>query len=109
VQFGTTSDIFCEDYLPDAEVTRLNRAPDTILELNLGRVDAIVIDRAVADQFIGDNPGLRILERPLGSESYGIAMRKGNTELLDKINGILAELRSSGEYDRIYGMFFATE
>ena len=106
VQFGTTSDIFCEDYLPEAVVTRLNRAPDTILELNTGRVDAIVIDRAVADQFIGDNPGLIILSEPLGSESYGIAVTKGNTELLNKINDALRELRQSGEYDRIFGMFF---
>jgi len=106
VQFGTTSDIFCADYLPDATITRLNRAPDTVLELNNGQVDAIVIDKAVADQFIDDNPGLRILEEPLGSESYGIAVRKGNAELLGAINAALAELKGNGEYDRIYAMFF---
>jgi polar amino acid transport system substrate-binding protein len=106
VQFGTTSDLFCEDYLPDADVTRLNRAPDTVLELNLGRVDAIVIDRAVADQFINDNPGLRILDEPLGSETYGIALQKGNTELLNRINAALQQLRDNGEYQRIYDMFF---
>jgi len=106
VQFGTTSDIFCEDYLPDAIVTRLNRAPDTVLELRNDRVDAIVIDRAVADQFIGDNPGLRILDEPLGSESYGIALQKGNSELLAEINSALRTLMDSGEYDRIFGMFF---
>jgi polar amino acid transport system substrate-binding protein len=108
VQFGTTSDIFCEDYLPDATVTRLNRAPDTVLELNNGRVDAIVVDKAVADQFIGDNPGLRILDEALGSESYGIAMNKGS-DLLGPINDALKQLRDNGEYQRIYNMFFAGE
>jgi len=106
VQFGTTSDLFCEDYLPDAIVTSLNRAPDTVLELRNGRVDAIVVDKAVADQFIGDNPGLRILGEALGSESYGIAVQKGNSDLLGKINNALSELRSSGEYDRIFNLFF---
>jgi polar amino acid transport system substrate-binding protein len=108
VQFGTTSDIFCEDYLPEATVTRLNRAPDTVLELNNGRVDAIVIDRAVADQFINDNPGLRILDDPLGSENYGIAMMKGS-DLLGPINDALETLKANGEYDRIYDMFFKGE
>jgi polar amino acid transport system substrate-binding protein len=108
VQFGTTSYIFCADYLPDAEVIALNRAPDTVLELNLGRVDAIVIDRAVADQFIGDNPGLRILDEALGSENYGIAMNKGS-DLLAPINDALETLRKNGEYQRIYDMFFAGE
>lgn len=108
VQFGTTSDIFCEDYLPDAEVTRLNRAPDTILELNLGRVDAIVVDRAVADQFIHDNPDLRILDEPLGSESYGIAFTKGS-DLVEQVNDALRQLKNNGEYDRIYNIFFGGE
>jgi polar amino acid transport system substrate-binding protein len=108
VQFGTTSDLFCEDYLPEAEITRLNRAPDTVLELNNGRVDAIVVDRAVADQFINDNPGLRILDEPLGSESYGIAMNKGS-DLRIPINDALQQLKNSGEYQRIYNMFFMGE
>ena len=106
VQFGTTSDIICAWYLPDATITRLNRAPDTVLELRNGRVDAIIIDRAVADQFISDNPDLRILDEPLGTESYGIAVAKGNTELLDKINNALRELKSSSEYERIFALFF---
>jgi len=106
VQFGTTSDIFCEDYLPDAIVTRLNRAPDTVLELQDGRVDAIVIDRAVADEFFREYPGLKIIDEPLGSESYGIAMQKGNTELLNKINAALTKLKQSGEYDSIFATWF---
>ncbi|MCL2697278.1 MAG: basic amino acid ABC transporter substrate-binding protein [Oscillospiraceae bacterium] len=106
VQFGTTSYLFCADYLPDAEVIALNRAPDTVLELNNGNVDAIVVDRAVADQFISDNPGLRILSEPLGSENYGIAMQKGS-DLLEPINDALKQLKDNGEYDRIYNMFFA--
>jgi polar amino acid transport system substrate-binding protein len=105
VQFGTTSDIFVSRVLETATLTRMNRAPDTVLELNNDRVDAIVIDRAVADIFISDNPGLVILDRALGAENYGIAMNKGS-DLLGPINEALALLKSNGEYDRIFNMFF---
>ena len=106
VQEGTTSDIFCEDSLPDAEITRFKRAPDTVLELKSGRVDAIVIDRGVADQFIGDNPDLKILDDVLAEEVYAIAVKKGNDELLGKLNAAIRSLMDSGEYQRIYDAYF---
>ena len=106
VQLGTTSDLIVEWELPDASVTQMNRAPDTILELRAGRVDAIVIDVDVANQFIGDNPDLVLLDENLGYESYGMAINKGNPELLTAINNALQELKASGEYDRIFNMFF---
>ena len=106
VQLGTTSDVFVEDELPDANVTRLSSPPTTVLELTTGRADAIVIDLEVANQFINDHPGLRILDDPLGMESYGMAVNRDNAELLDDINRALESLKASGEYDRIWDMFF---
>ena len=108
MQLGTTSDLFCSLELPDAEITRLQRAPDTVLELRSGRVEAIVVDRDVANQFIGDNPDLIILDQELGHESYGIAVNKDNVELLNDINRVLQELKDDSEYDRIFNMFFET-
>jgi polar amino acid transport system substrate-binding protein len=105
VQFGTTSDIFVSRVLSDSAITRLNRAPDTVLELNNNRVDAIVIDREVANMFLADNQGLRILDEALGSENYGIAMNKGS-DLLAPINDALQTLKNNGEYERIFNMFF---
>ena len=106
VQLGTTSDLIVEWELPDASVIQMNRAPDTILELRAGRADAIVIDADVANQFIGDNPDLILLDEILAVESYGMAVNKGNPELLAAINNALEELKNSGEYDRIFNMFF---
>jgi len=106
VQLGTTSDLIVEWELPDAQITRMNRAPETILELRAGRVDAIVIDVDVANQFINDNPDLIILNENLGYESYGMAVNKGNPALLAAINDALRQLNASGEYDRVFNMFF---
>ena len=38
-------------------------------------------------------------------EQYGIAVKKGNAELLDKLNKGLAAIRADGTYDRIYAQY----
>ena len=110
VQMGTTSDTIVTSILElEANIVRLNTATDTILELNTGRVDAIVIDEAVAMQFIDMHPNFVILESPLAMEEYAIAVNRGNNELLTQINDALAQLVASGEYQRIYNLFFGGE
>jgi len=106
VQMGTTSHMMAEWYLSEVEILAYVNAPMTVMELNAGRVDAIVIDAGVAAQFISDNPGLRILPDPLGVEQYAIAVYMGNPELLEQINDALSQLMNNGELDRIYQMFF---
>jgi len=106
VQLGTTSDLWADLNLPNASITRLQSPPDTIPELRTGRADAIIIDREVANQFISDASDLVVLDEELGREVYGMAIALDNTELLDKINGALESLKTSGEYDRIFDNWF---
>ena len=109
VQLGTTSDIMLDWFLPYADVRQFRNAPDTVLALTSGQADAIVIDRSVADQFINDVDGLRILEQVLAVEEYAIAVNINDTELVARLNDALAELVASGEMQRIYDMFFGGE
>ena len=55
--------------------------------LNNGQVDCVVIDNAPAQEFVEANPGLTILETPYAEENYAIGVNKGNTQLLDALNG----------------------
>lgn len=52
---------------------------------------------------MAEKNGLKVIEDPeaFESEEYAIAVKKGNTELLDKINKTLDELKSSGEIEQI--------
>ena len=69
-----------------------------IMELVNGKADVVVIDSATALQYIAGTEGLKIVEdaETFASEEYGIAIKKGNTELLDAINAVLAELLVAG-------------
>ncbi|MNP30008.1 ABC transporter glutamine-binding protein GlnH precursor [compost metagenome] len=40
--------------------------------------------------------------KPFTDEPYGIAVQKGNADIVQAINDTLKELHDSGEYDKIY-------
>jgi polar amino acid transport system substrate-binding protein len=72
-------------------------------------VDAVVIDNEPAKVFVSQNNGLKILETEYVIEEYAIAVAKGNTELLDKINAALAELTESGQIQAILDKYIKAE
>ena len=66
-----------------------------------GKIDAVIIDREPAKVFVKENEGLKILDEAFTEEEYAIAVKKGNTELLDKMNAAIKELKESGELQKI--------
>ena len=69
--------------------------------LQQGKVDCVVIDQEPAKAFVAENPGLKILDTEYVTEDYAIAVKKGNTELLDQINETLAKLKADGTLQSI--------
>ena len=110
VQIGTTSAKETK-VIPGAEAKELNTPADCFMELKNGGVDAVVNDRPVNDYFIhsSQQTGVKTLPDRLTSEDYGIAVAKGNTELLTKINDALKKLKDNGEYDKIFAKWFGDQ
>ncbi|MCL2362515.1 MAG: transporter substrate-binding domain-containing protein [Defluviitaleaceae bacterium] len=109
VQGGTTGYFFVSDEL-DANVLPYIRASEAFAALLGGRVDAVVIDSAVAQRFVNANPdALRIVRdnEAFGDENYGIAVRFGEYDLLDTINEVIAAMHASGELAELY--YYYTE
>ena len=99
VQMGTTGDIYVSDF-KDATIERYNKGADAVLALSQGKVDAVVIDNEPAKAFVAQNEGLKILEEPFENEEYAICVAKGS-DLTEKINGALKELKAEGKVDEI--------
>lgn len=74
------------------------KGTDAIMELVNGKCDVVVLDSATAQKYVSDNEGLKIVEDAAAfeSEEYAIAVKKGNTELLDKINKAIEAKLSDG-------------
>ncbi|MBD5518901.1 MAG: basic amino acid ABC transporter substrate-binding protein [Lachnospiraceae bacterium] len=79
------------------------KGTEAVLELVNGKCDVVVIDSATAQKYVGDNEGLKIVEdaSAFESEEYAIAVQKGNTELLDKINASVEKMLSDGTINEL--------
>lgn len=108
VQLGTTGDIYADD-IENATVERYNKGFEAVQALTQGKIDAVIIDREPAKVFVAQNDGLKILDEAFTEEDYAIAVAKGNTELLEKINAALAELKESGKLDEIVAKYITAE
>ena len=106
VQEGTTGDMYATDNLP-AKVERYNKALDAVLDLKNGRLDAVMVDAAPSEYLAKNVGGVVVLEENLSEEQYGIAMKKEDTQLQEKVNVALKELVESGEYDALYAKYFS--
>ena len=109
VQLGTTGDIYASGDYGDENVIRYGKGADAIIALQGGDVDAVIIDNEPAKNFVANNEGLTILETEYAVEDYAIAINKDNTELLEKINGALAELSAEGKLDEIIEKYIPVE
>ena len=107
VQTGTTGDIYCSDDFGDDHVERFNKGADAVQALVKGKIDAVVIDNEPAKAFVDANDGLKILETPYVEEDYAMCFKKGNTELEDKFNAAIKELKEDGTFDKIVGYYIA--
>ena len=101
VQTGTTGDIYCTDDLGEECVQRFENGVVATQALVNGQIDAVVIDNEPAKAYVAANEGLKIVETAYAVEDYAAAINKGNTELLDKVNGALKELKDEGKLDEI--------
>lgn len=107
VQQGTTGDTYCtnEDGKNDikvASVERYNKGVDAVTDLVNGKIDAVVIDDFPATKFVEKNSDkIQKLGEALTVEKYAIAVKKGDDAMLKTVNDVLAEMKSSGELNKI--------
>ena len=114
VQRGTTGDLYCSDTVENGgfgeeNVTPYDNGLTAVQALLNGQVDCVVIDNAPAQEFVEANPGLKILDTEYANEEYAIGVAKGNTQLLDAINGALAELKADGTVQSIVDKYITAE
>ncbi len=79
------------------------KGTEAVLELTNGKCDVVVIDSATAQKYVSDNEGLKIVEdaSAFESEEYAIAVQKGNTELLEKINKSIESMLADGTVNEL--------
>jgi len=114
VQRSTIHDRFVTDTFKDSEIVRYTGQDQVFLDLQSGRIDASMEDAVAADA--------GFLKRPAGKDfafigpeyndpkyfgtGAGIAVRKGDTELVAKLNQAIKDIRANGTYQKIEKQYF---
>lgn len=99
VQLGSIADTFVTENYPNASIVRQKKYLAAIEDLKNDKVDSVVMDELPASEILESNTGLKILPESLTNDSYGMVVKKGNTELLDAINRVLDRLIKEGKID----------
>lgn len=108
VQLGTTGDQFASD-VKDSKVERYNKGFEAVQALAQGKIDAVMIDDQVAKALAAETEAVKVLDEPFTTEEYAIAVKKGNTELVEQINAALKELKDSGKLQEIVDKYIKAE
>ncbi|WP_418961362.1 glutamate ABC transporter substrate-binding protein [Streptomyces tritici] len=75
---------------------------DCLARLQMGEVDAVVTDNALAAGQAAQDPAVELKGRPFTTEYYGVAARLGNDDLVRRVNQVLVQYRQSGAWTRAY-------
>jgi polar amino acid transport system substrate-binding protein len=101
VQLGTTGDIQAQE-IDGATVKTYDDIGLAFQDLINGQVDAVIADNPLALGYVGQNSDtLKTVGEVFTDESYGIAVCKDNTELVERINQGLAAVQASGTLDEL--------
>ena len=99
VQLGSIADTYVTENFKNATIVRQKKYLAAIEDLKTGKVDCVVMDELPAKEIVASNSGIKILDGSLTNDSYGMVVKKGNKELLDKINSVLENLKNEGKID----------
>lgn len=111
VQEGTTSDSAVNKLISDKVVTDTvvtgYKSPAIAAASVPNKIDAVVTDKLTAELIVKNNSGLKTFKlvdksgNPIAEiEEYGIAVAKGNSELLAVINEVIQELKNNGSIEK---------
>lgn len=106
---AVSSDVAFTATLLDGKPTQFETNNDCFMDLEAGRSTAIVVDEVLARYYMKQKGTdiYEVLEEDFGEEEYAIGMRKSDTELCEKINAALQELKDNGTFDIIKNKWFS--
>ena len=111
VQTGTSGDDVVSRLMgkTSPDIKRFESTPLALKELEAGGVDAVVADNGVVVNYVANNPsgGFKTVADPgFVTEHYGMALRKDEGALRERLNQGLAAIRADGTYARLYARYF---
>jgi polar amino acid transport system substrate-binding protein len=109
VQNTTTGQEYAQANAPGVDLVVFEDLGLLLTAVETGQVAAGINDNGVLYDWVKEKRDFEVSKEFNTGEQYGIGVKKGNAALQKVINEVLAEYKSSGEYDRSYEKWFGTK
>jgi polar amino acid transport system substrate-binding protein len=111
-QIGTTGGDMVQEMKDEGKIADgvvLNQWTDCYLQLQNGEVQGVIVDKPVGEAYLNNHGDIaKFVGDAFGDhEEFAFAVQKGNTELLDKLNTGLANIKANGKYDELVDKWFS--
>lgn len=101
-QKGSIQEDIVKTQIKDAKLVSIEKVPNMVVEVNSGSLDAMVVEKTIAESYVQQNPELMIADidlEPSADEAFAIALPKGSDELQTELNKIIKKLSDEGKID----------
>ena len=106
VQVGTKSVAYLQEKFPKVERVEVEKNQEMFSLVEIGRVDAAVTGKPAAKLFAKSRPTVKVIDKQLTVEEYGMAVRKDLPELTKELNAAIAKVKADGTYDKLVQKWF---
>ncbi|WP_424887965.1 glutamate ABC transporter substrate-binding protein [Streptomyces sp. XH2] len=93
---GSTAELKVREEPHGSSLLTVPNHLDCLVRLQLGEVDAVVNDRALAAGQAAQDPSVQLVGKPFTTEPYGVAMNLADTDLVRRVNKVLEDYRGGG-------------
>lgn len=110
VKTGTSATDYAKEHFTETELRQFPNVDNAYLELQTGRVDAAMHDTPNVLYYVATAGGgkVKAVGEQMMAHQYGIGFPKGS-ELVEKVNAALANMKKDGRYNEIYKKWFGAE
>lgn len=105
-QNASLQEQLCQEQLPGAEIVTIGDLSTALMQLKKGDFDFIAVAKGQADVFLSNDPDVALsgFEFDVDPKYVGnvVILKKGDDEMTEKVNAILAKAEAAGLYAEWY-------
>jgi glutamate transport system substrate-binding protein len=102
---GSTSETNAKAKAPQAQLLSLQTYSACVSSMKDGRVDAVTTDDIILAGFAAQDNTLKLVGGTFTTEPYGIAMKKGKTDMQKFVDDLLTKMLNDGRWEKLYEQY----
>lgn len=106
VLIGGIDETLAQERFPNAELVYFNEQMDEVTALKAGQIDGTIITYPSAFLYKKNIDGITYIDEPMTDSKAGVGIKKGNTDLLNKVNEGIKELKEKGTLDEMINRWY---